>query len=432
MSSSLAPHAGAAPAHSPPLPGPVLAATAGTGGRAVLRVAREAADRLHAGLRVVSVLEVDSVYLIGLDSGPLLTMYESERRMERKDLVRREYEEALGADPRGAGVPIEVRAGAVAQGVQAAALEHGASLVVAGSGHRDLGRRLLMGESALRIARRAPCTVLLVPEDAHLPVRTAVVGVDFSASSVAAARDALRLLAPGGTLHLVHAWPRLGDHDRWLREQDERYADALPGRLARIVEVLGVPAGVRVETAALVGETAEAVLAHAARVGAELVAVGRHGHGLLERLLVGSVTTRLVRAAPCAVLVTPEPSAADAVQLERGLEDVVRSEEPEAWTVLLGDLVRRNEGRAVLLEEAGPVLGAHVEAMGYRLLGATYDVRDQRALLMLGEPSGMARLLTHSVPDVRSMSVVRAPDGRDVALRVQHGDGWTLLTFLAG
>ena len=58
---------------------------------------------------------------------------------------------------------------------------------------------------------------------------------------------------------------------------------------ARFVEAIGDPAEMLVETAR--------------ELGADLVVVGRHNHGALKRLVLGSVSASVVRQAPCDVLV---------------------------------------------------------------------------------------------------------------------------------
>ena len=50
---------------------------------------------------------------------------------------------------------------------------------------------------------------------------------------------------------------------------------------------------------------AEELLAFASSHRADLVVTGAHGRTLVERLLIGSVTTKLLRAAQCAVLIIP-------------------------------------------------------------------------------------------------------------------------------
>jgi nucleotide-binding universal stress UspA family protein len=66
------------------------------------------------------------------------------------------------------------------------------------------------------------------------------------------------------------------------------------------------PPGVLVEPVVLNGTPVAAITEFAERVGADLVATGSHGHSRIDRLLLGSVSTGLVRNAHCAVLVAPQ------------------------------------------------------------------------------------------------------------------------------
>ena len=62
-----------------------------------------------------------------------------------------------------------------------------------------------------------------------------------------------------------------------------------------------------VETTALhiQGPMAEKVLLEAESQGADLIVIGSHGHGALYNLLVGSVTSGVLKGAKCPVLVVP-------------------------------------------------------------------------------------------------------------------------------
>lgn len=53
------------------------------------------------------------------------------------------------------------------------------------------------------------------------------------------------------------------------------------------------------------GAPARQILACAAALPADLIVIGTHGHGGFERLLLGSVTEKVVRQAPCPVLTVP-------------------------------------------------------------------------------------------------------------------------------
>ena len=51
------------------------------------------------------------------------------------------------------------------------------------------------------------------------------------------------------------------------------------------------------------GEPGPTICAVARRIEADLVVVGSHGHGWLQRVLLGSVSTHVLNHAPCPVLV---------------------------------------------------------------------------------------------------------------------------------
>ena len=52
-----------------------------------------------------------------------------------------------------------------------------------------------------------------------------------------------------------------------------------------------------------VGEPADGLVEAATSRGADLLVVGRRDHGALERLVLGSVSTKVLHGAPCDVLV---------------------------------------------------------------------------------------------------------------------------------
>jgi nucleotide-binding universal stress UspA family protein len=62
-------------------------------------------------------------------------------------------------------------------------------------------------------------------------------------------------------------------------------------------------AGITARTVLLSGDPAQGILDTAAKEGADLLVVGSRGTGTLERLLMGSVSERVVRFSKCPVLV---------------------------------------------------------------------------------------------------------------------------------
>jgi nucleotide-binding universal stress UspA family protein len=54
------------------------------------------------------------------------------------------------------------------------------------------------------------------------------------------------------------------------------------------------------------GTVADALVSIAEKEHGDLIALGSHDRGLVDRLLLGSVRTKVLRHAPCTVLIVPE------------------------------------------------------------------------------------------------------------------------------
>jgi len=181
--------------------------------------------------------------------------------------------------------------------------ELGVGLLVVGSrGHGRIGR-ILMGSHSEDIVHHAhlPVLVLRCVEDAWPPVRV-VIGDDFSEEAKEAGELAASIarLFEADTL-LVRAYPHILEEssDPEAEESVWQSEKELEGRASRLEGILGHKP--RVEMAA--GNPAEAILEAARAVGPTLVAVGSRGLGTVERMRLGSVSTKVVRAAPGSALV---------------------------------------------------------------------------------------------------------------------------------
>jgi nucleotide-binding universal stress UspA family protein len=134
---------------------------------------------------------------------------------------------------------------------------------------------------------------------------------DFSEASAHAAEQAivmagyyhsritaLHVLAP----MMAAAVPALSEADgRTIEEVElERCRDHVARWFA-----MATSAGVPVDVAVEIGEPRKRILARAAMLPADLIVMGTHGTGGFERLLLGSVTERVLRRAACPVLTVP-------------------------------------------------------------------------------------------------------------------------------
>ncbi|AHG92608.1 UspA domain-containing protein (plasmid) [Gemmatirosa kalamazoonensis] len=309
-----------APPFTPPSALPVLVATDGRAAAAsALLVARRLAERLGGAPEVLDVLEPFPVYV----DAPVACMeaLEAERAAATHEVLRDQIDAVVAAP-----WPAEVTFGVPAETIARVADERRAALVVLGIGRHRLVDRLFGSETALQVLRSGDRPVVAAGPDADGVIRHAVAAVDFSAASVRAAAIAAQLVVPGGTLSLVHVRSRPEPRRPRAAEQvPATGADELLRRLA-----FGLRFGtvgdddccyargrrdVTIGTAVLVGDPAAEVLDYAERAGVDLVAVGTHGPGLVERLLVGSVAADVVRLTSVrlpagSVLCCPEPASA--------------------------------------------------------------------------------------------------------------------------
>lgn len=198
-----------------------------------------------------------------------------------------------------------------APGVLDIAERRAADLIVAGTRGRTGWKRILLGSTAARLVREAPCPVLTVhPSDTAEPrgIHTVLVPTDFSEDAARAADAAARLLGPYDgerRIVLLHAYrvpidaahvpaKALLEAIRSVEEQASAGLEALAATLR--------PAGAAVETHAVQGYPAEVILDEAARRGADLIAIATRGRSGLGRMLLGSTAESVLPNAPCPVL----------------------------------------------------------------------------------------------------------------------------------
>ena len=390
--------------------------------RGAIDMARAIAARMNGTMRVIAVHQ--SIALTVPD-GQVLFDPDVTASL-RADLTRR-VREQCARDNGSPSDDCEILNGEPAHVISDLADDRHARLVVLGLGRHQLVDRIFGDETALKVARLSHVPVLAVPDGPVAMPRHAIVGIDFSEGSVRAAQAALRLLEAGGVLELVHVVPRERLlFDAWVSQ--EEYMRFVHHSLTRFRARLSVPDDVRVESIVLSGDPAKELLTYARRMEADLIATGSHGHGFVTRLVIGSVTTKLLRTATCPVLVTP-PDVDHTDRVGAGANATLTID-PAHWSQVLDDFTRRNIGRRTWLEVDDPELGAQAQEGDYPLLGVTFDPVDHRVEIMLGELGAGEPHLSRSVGDVDALAVLTNSDGQDVALRLRHGAGQTILTLV--
>ncbi|HEY6751005.1 MAG TPA: universal stress protein [Rubrobacteraceae bacterium] len=235
-----------------------------------------------------------------------------------KDARRLLDEEAKRLEDGGGRVAeTHVRRGQFVDEILDLAEEIEAGLILMGS--RGLGpvKRLLLGSVAEGVVHHAPCPVLVTRGEGEAwPPERVVIGDDGSEGATGAGELAAkigRLFGARGLL--VQVYPRLLEVDvegrklnaRMINDELRREERDLEGRATEVEEHLGKRPNIRIAT---VGDTA-AVLLEAAEEEDEpkktLLAVGSRGLGPVQRVRLGSVSTKVLRAARGPVLVYPHP-----------------------------------------------------------------------------------------------------------------------------
>jgi universal stress protein E len=211
--------------------------------------------------------------------------------------------------------PVRIALGAVPAEILRYAEHEGAALIVMGLRHHGLVDRVLRDETTLTVARRARAAVVgVTPTLRGLP-RNVVVGVDFGPASIRAARAALDIMEPGtptdrSVLRLVYVDRNAfeGGHEDTAGEAVIREL-GIAAAFERLVDDLAAPPTMDVETVVRRGPIADEILALVDESNADLVVVGSLRHERIERWILGSVTTEVVRDGRCSVLVIPPAPA---------------------------------------------------------------------------------------------------------------------------
>ena len=403
--------------------GPVLVATDGTSSAdAALRAASVISD--HSGADVVALSVLASLPLIAGDYGLLIPPLDS-TDAHRHALTQRVREQLLAFGPATRDWTVEIREGDPAATIARTAQELDAKLIVVGLGHHDLADRIFGGETALHALRLARNPVLAVPPGfATMPMQV-VVATDFSPASVAAARQAFEVIDTATTVYLIHVAPQLELQPEAFATWMTMFSEGLSTAFERVKANLGLPESVTVKTVSRTGRAAREILSFAESVNADLIITGSRGAGLIDRILVGSTATGILRGARCAVLAVPTgpmesklTSTSERVTVER-----------DHWGAEFDAFTKRNVGRIAALEVDDPEFGAQFQERNYPFLGATWDHHDERVEIMLGDFEGGGRHLTRGIAGVTGIDIVRDADGRDWVLRVGHRPGQTILTF---
>lgn len=184
-----------------------------------------------------------------------------------------------------------------------------AGLLVVGVRGEGFMRHWLLGTTAERLLRKTQLPVLVVKQPPRGAYRSVLVPVDFSPWS----RGAIGLaqaLAPNADLVLLHAYQMpfegklrfAGIEEEAIRGYRVAAREKALADLHQAAADAGITDGAW-RPVVVHGDPANRILEQEEEQGADLIVLGKHGAGMVEEMLLGSVTTHVLAQARTDVLV---------------------------------------------------------------------------------------------------------------------------------
>lgn len=261
----------------------VLATDGSEYSRGAVREALEIAKVCSSKLYIVSVVETN----------PEFSAYAPEL-VEKAAKETREYLQSAQKKAEDEGVDCETiphHGGEVEDHIIDEAEKVKAALIVMGRRGRSGIRRLMMGSITGLVVGRAPCDVLVVPRHAPVTCKKILVATDGSEEGEKAVREAMGLAKRCGSSLIGISVARKEGEGGDARKNVQHVKDVADKE------------GIEIETVTAIGSPYENIVHTARDKGADLIVVGRKGESAIKKLLMGSVTERVIGLAHCAIMV---------------------------------------------------------------------------------------------------------------------------------
>lgn len=238
-----------------------------------------------------------------------------------KEATRKLVDLKARAASRGLSVQTHIATGIPSEEVLSVARTKDTDLIVVGTRGKTGLEHVLLGSTAERIIRMAPCPVVTVPaERPHAEgssivekpnvITRMLVPVDFSDCSLDALEYGVlvsqRAKASITLLHVLEPVSYGLDFTLPNVATREHIRTELTGRLSNLVSAL-TSAGVRSDFTFSGGLPADSILDTARSRSADLVVMGTHGRRGLSHTLFGSVAESVLRKSSCPVLTVRSP-----------------------------------------------------------------------------------------------------------------------------
>lgn len=255
-----------------------------------IREAINLAKTCSSKLYVISVAEVPDIREFA-DSYPLAAV-------EKIETAIRQHLESVKERAEKEGVSCEV---ILSQGPEPSkyiideAAKNNVEQIIMGRHGRTGITRIMMGSVTAKIIGDAPCNVLVIPRFARVSLEKILVPTDGSIFSELATREAVSIAKRVGSSLIALSV--------YKRDENLKLAEASVGMVKEVAK----KEGIKVEILTLKGEPHEVIVKTVEKQNAGFMVIGSHGRSGIERLLMGSVTERVIGHAGCPILVVRKP-----------------------------------------------------------------------------------------------------------------------------
>lgn len=190
-----------------------------------------------------------------------------------------------------------------------------AGLIVIGAHGGGFLSQSTIGSTVSRILHQSGQPVLIVKRQPVQAYKRVLVAVDFSPVSAATVSLA-RAIAPEATIILMHAFDEPLFEEILEYDDGEHIVDRYRERAHRELQALAAASRLsasEISIHVVQGDPKQEIVAHANKLGCDLIVMGKHGSGVIDELLLGSVAKRVLTDAESDMLI------------------IVDAREPELW-----------------------------------------------------------------------------------------------------
>jgi nucleotide-binding universal stress UspA family protein len=226
----------------------------------------------------------------------------------RQEAQRRIVGDQIRAYDAAAAWTLDVTVGRRAEVIVSFAHEQDADLIILGMHKHGVIGRILGEETANEVARLSNTPILVAPEITRLPKRV-VVAMGLNHGGMESLPEIIPILADNPSISCVHVKPRSESMGIDWAALDGEYELAMKERF-REIETALQPVGMRADLVVLNGDASHELAEFAEYSKAELLVVGINRRLGKSRAVGGRMAARLLRHAPCSILVLPSAASA--------------------------------------------------------------------------------------------------------------------------